>query len=177
MSKYVKDLLTDHLKQELDGVSECLVVSIKGVDANANCELRRRLREKDLQLMVVKNSLARRAFIDTPLLPAVEGLEGPAALVWGGEDLISAAKEVVKLSEDKAFEPFEVRGGAMEGEGLDADRVKEISKWPNRTEMLSILAGQILGPGAQLNSQLTSAGGALASQISQKAEGEESAEA
>ena len=38
----------------------------------------------------------------------------------------------------------------MDGEQLDADRVKEISKWPSRTEQLSLLVGQILGPGGQL---------------------------
>ena len=53
--------------------------------------------------------------------------------------------------------------------------MKAVSKWPSRTEQLSILAGQILSPGANLASQLTSVGGALASQIKQHAAGDEAA--
>ena len=84
--------------------------------------------------------------------------------------LISLAKEVMSLHDDKEFEAFEARGGVMEGEPLTAERVKEISKWPNRQEQLSILSGQILAPGANLSSQLIGPGGALASQIEKKAE-------
>src|SRR5690606_33000472 len=63
------------------------------------------------------------------------------------------------------------------GEPLSVDRVKEISKWPNRQEQLSILVGQILAPGAQLVSQLLGPGGALASQIEKKAKDESPDEA
>jgi hypothetical protein len=58
----------------------------------------------------------------------------------------------------------------MDGEQLTAERVREISRWPNRLEQLSILAGQVLAPGAQLVSQIESPGGALASQIDKKAD-------
>jgi ribosomal protein L10 len=95
-------------------------------------------------------------------------------MLWGGEDIISLAKEVVALDKSSDFELFQARGGVMDGEHLTAERVKEISKWPNREEQLSILMGQILSPGASLSSQLIGPGGALASQIEQKSEEEES---
>ena len=31
------------------------------------------------------------------------------ALMWGGEDIISLAKEVINIAEDKKFEPFSPR--------------------------------------------------------------------
>ena len=56
-----------------------------------------------------------------------------------------------------------------------AERVAEISKWPNRAEQLSILSGQILSPGANLSAQLKGPGGLLASQIEKKSkEGDDS---
>ena len=55
----------------------------------------------------------------------------------------------------------------MDGEVLSADRVREISKWPSREEQLSLLVGQILGPGANLCSQLVGPGRSLASQVKQ----------
>ena len=99
-------------------------------------------------------------------------MEGSLAFVWGAEDFVSLAKEITKLNDDKDFEAFETRGGVMDGEQLSAERVKEISKWPSREEQLSLLVGQILGPGAQLASVIRVPVRTLASQIKSKAEDE-----
>ncbi|MEX0938023.1 MAG: 50S ribosomal protein L10 [Pirellulales bacterium] len=170
MSKYVKDLMTNELRSRLDGVTDALLVNVVGLNANKNTVMRHQLREKNIHLTVVKNSLARRATEGTPLAPAFEGVEGTIAVIWGGEDVVSLAKEVARLAGDKQFEAFEARGGVMEGARLSPEQVAEVSKWPNRAEQLSILAGQILSPGARLSSQLTGAGAKLASQIKKKGE-------
>jgi ribosomal protein L10 len=177
MSKYVKDLLAKDIAKRLEGVDDALLVNVVGIDANKTVVLRKRLREKEIRLLVVRNSLAKRATEGTALSAAFEGAEGTLALLWGGEDLISLAKEVVAIQKGGEFEPFEPRGGVMDGEHLTAETVKDISKWPSREEQLSILVGQILSPGARLSSQLLAPGGALASQIEQKAEEAEDAAA
>ena len=172
MSKYIKDQITADLTRRLDGVEDCVLANVIGLDSEKTFLLRKRLREKNIQVMVVKNTLARRATEGTALAPAFEGIEGSSAVVWGGEDFVSLVKEIIDLDKDEAFEEFSTVGGAMDGEQLSADRVKEISKWPSRQEQLSMLAGQILGPGGTLQAQLIGPGGQLASQIKQKSEGE-----
>lgn len=174
MSKYVKDLMSKELAGRLEGVEDALLVDVIGIDANQSVVLRKELREKSISLMVVKNSLAKRATEGTPLAPAFEGVEGTLAIVWGGEDFISLAKEVAKLDKSTEYESFEARGGVMDGEQLTPERVKEISKWPTREEQLSLLLGQILAPGAKLLSQINAPGGALMSQLKQKSEEESS---
>jgi len=173
MSKLVKSLIMDELRQRLDGVENALLVSVAGLNAIKNNKLRMALKNKNISLLVIKNSLARRAVEGTPLAAAFEQMEGALALVWGSEDIVSLAKEITRFTDDKQFEPFAARGGVMDGAKLTAAQVKEVSKWPSREEQLSILLGQVLSPGANLASQLTSAGGALASQIKQKAEGDD----
>ena len=173
MSKYLKDLLTKDLGNRLTGVEDCVLANVIGLDANKTTDLRRRLRSKKIGLMVIKNSLARRATEGTSLAPAFEGLEGTAAIMWGAEDFISLVKEVAVLDKDAEFEQFKARGGVMDGEPLTPERVLEISKWPNRAEQLSLLVGQILGPGSQLSAQLIGPGGKLASQIAKIAEKDE----
>ncbi len=170
MSKFVKDLVTKDLRKRLDGVEDALVVDVIGLENNKNVALRQRLRQKNIHLLVVKNSLARRATEGTRLAPAFDSVEGTMALVWGGEDLISLAKEVVKISALKEFEPFAPKGGVMDGQPLAADQVRAVSRWPSRQEQLSILVGQILSPGATLCAQLLGAGAKLASQIKKKSE-------
>ncbi|QEG33742.1 50S ribosomal protein L10 [Bythopirellula goksoeyrii] len=170
MSKYVKDLITDELKSRFDGVTDALLVDVVGMEANSNVELRKQLRQKNMHLLVVKNSLARRATDGTALAPAFEGSEGTLALIWGGEDVVSLAKEVTRLAEDAKYKPFAPKGGVMDGAKLTADDVKAVSKWPSREEQLSILLGQILSPGATLSAQLLSPGAKLASQVKKKSE-------
>jgi large subunit ribosomal protein L10 len=175
MSKFVKELITKDLRSRLEGVDDALLVDVIGLENNKNVALRQRLRKKNIHLLVVKNSLARRATEGTRLASAFENATGTMALLWGGEDIISLAKEVVKIAEDKAFEKFAPKGGVMEGQALAADQVKAVSKWPTRQEQLSLLMGQILSPGAKLSSQLLGTGGKLASQIKKKGEGVEEA--
>ena len=177
MSKYVKNLLTEDLRERLKNVHDALLVNMVGLNANLNTRLRAELRSKNIHVIVIKNSAAARATEGTSLAPLFAGLTGTAAICWGAEDIVSLAKEITKLARDTKNAPFETRAGVMDGERLDAARVEQVSKWPSRTEQLSILLGQILSPGAMLASQLNSVGGALASQIEQRGEGAEAAAA
>ena len=168
------DLVTQDVARRLEGVSDALLVNVVGLDANRTVVLRRELRKKDIHLLVIKNSLAKRATEGTSLAAAFEGAEGTLAMVWGGEDFVSLTKEICRLDAGKEYPEFQARGGVMDGDCLTADKVKDISKWPNRQEQLSLLSGQILSPGANLVTQLIGPGGALASQIKKKSEDEES---
>lgn len=174
MSKYLKDLMTDELKRRWESVSDALLVNVVGMEVNTNVTLRQSLREKGIELMVVKNSLAQRATEGTVLGPAFEGMNGALAVVWGSDDIVSLAKEVIAISADEQFAPFETRGGVMDGKQLSAEDVEQISKWPNRPEQLSLLVGQILGPAATLSAQLVGPAAKLASQVKQKGEDETS---
>ncbi|MHB1034478.1 MAG: 50S ribosomal protein L10 [Pirellulales bacterium] len=176
MSKYVKDLVTKDLRNRLAGVDNALLVNVVGLSANTNSKLRAELRAKDIHLLVIKNSLARRATEGTPLASAFLGLEGSSAIVWGATDIVALAKEVTKAAANKEYAPLETRGGVLDGVPLSQSEVAGVSKWPTREEQLSILLGQILSPGANLVSQLTSVAGALASQIESRGESEESSE-
>ena len=122
MSKFVKELITDELKSKFDAIDDALLVNVIGMDANQSVALRKELREKNIDLMVVKKSLARRAKEGSPLAKALDDMEGSLAVCWGSEDFVSLAKEITRLHEDQeAFPKFETRGGVMDGEQLTPD--------------------------------------------------------
>ena len=56
-------------------------------------------------------------------------------------------------------------GGVMDGDALTSDQVLAISKWPSRTEQISMLVGQILSPGSSLVSQILSGGSNIVGQL------------
>jgi ribosomal protein L10 len=168
-------MLTKDLASRLEGVEDCILANVIGIESNATTALRAQLREKGIKLMVIKNSLAQRATEGTSLAPAFEGLTGTAAIVWGASDFVSLVKEVTALDkEDEGdLEKFKAIGGVLDGEKLTPEKVKEISKWPTREEQLSMLVGQILGPGSQLVAQLKGPGSQLAGQFKAMADKEE----
>ena len=176
MSKTLKNLITKDYASRLDGVNDALLVNVIGLTANKTVDLRKELRSKEMRLMVVRNSLARSATKGTPLAAAFEGAEGTLALLWStseDSDIVSLAKEVSRLEKSKDFPGFEARGGVMDGEALTPESVQAISKWPSREEQLSLLLGQIMGPGSQLAAAILGPGSTLAGQVKQVGESSE----
>lgn len=170
MSKFVKQLIIDDLKRRLANVPYAMLVSFTGLDARTNHSLRSSLSEKGIEMTVIKNSLARRATEGTELNPLFHGIEGSLAICWGSQDIVSLAKDLVKISKDKNFKGLEIVAAVMDGEKLNAAAAVDVSKWPSREEQISMLLGQIVGVGAKLSSQFIAVGGALASQFKQIAE-------
>src|SRR5271157_1538296 len=177
MSKYVKNLVSDDIKKRLQSVNDALLVNMVGMNSSSTYTLRKELRAKKINILVVKNSLAARATAGTPLARLFDGVRGSAAICWGSEDIVALAKSITAILKSEKFPAFQPRGGVMDGEQISADQIAEVAKWPTRTEQLGILLGQILSVGSRLSSQLIAAGGALASQISEKAKGGEEAAA
>ena len=174
MSKYVKELVTRDIRRRLVGVDDAVLVSCVGMGADTTNELRGELDKKDIHMLVVKNSLARRATEGTHLAAAFEGAVGQVGICWGSTDFVSLVKELVELDKDaEKFDDFVADSGVMDGEMLDADGLKAVSKWPSRQEQISMLVGQVLGPGAQLSAALLGPGKMLNSQIKKKGEGDE----
>lgn len=176
MSKYVKNLIAGDIAHRLDGVADAVLVNVIGMNSASTYAIRKRLREKNIQMLVVKRSLASRATEGSRLRPMFGSQEGSMAIVWGCEDFVSLAKEIAAIDKSGTFAKFEVKGGVMDGDALTAAQVKAISKWPNRLEQISMLIGQLLAPGARLSAQLLSPGAKLASQIEKLAERETSAD-
>jgi large subunit ribosomal protein L10 len=173
MSKYVKNLITEHLRERFKEVGDALLVNMVGLDANADNRLRAELGQKNIEVMVVKNSLARRATEGTPLAVMFEGLTGTSAVCWGADDVVSLAKEITRLAGEEQYEAFHARAGVMDGEKLTSDQVRQVSQWPGREEVLGQIVGLIVGPGAAVAGLLGGPGSLLASQIGQLAEKDE----
>ncbi len=165
MSKYVKNLITGEIRDRLSGVEDAVVANVVGMESDATFRIRKAFRDKGINMLVVKRSLADRAVTETRLGPLFGSQTGSVAVIWGCEDFVSLCKEVTAIDKGQTFKGFELKGGVMDGDPLTADQVRAVSKWPNRQEQISMLVGQILSPGSNLSAQLLGAGSKLAGQI------------
>jgi len=148
MSKYVKGLVQNQLEKAFSGVSEFLVVSIKGINGVDNNVMRGALHEKNIRVSVVKNTLARNAYkalgVKVP-----EGLfAGPCAIAYGGDSIVDVAKEMVTWT--KKLKALEVKGAFLDGEAMDAAGAVAISKMPSRAELQGRIVRAAMGPGSRV---------------------------
>ncbi len=178
MSKPVKELLRKELINRLEGVDSLAIVDLTGIDGQTNYLIRGRLRDKGISLTVVKNSLARQAFKLVGLDSACELLDGPCALVCGGDSVVDVVRELLDIGTET--EQLEVKGAVLEGEAYGADRIAELSKYPTRDEALANVVACALAPGARLAGALKGPAGkiaALIKAIEEKCDSDDSDEA
>jgi ribosomal protein L10 len=164
MSKQVKDLITRELNTKLKDLDGVAVINPRGINAIKNNLIRRRLHDKGLRMVVVKNTLARRATEGTSLNGFDKLLDGPSAVVYGKQSVPTIARAV--LDEKKADETLELRGVFFDGEVYVGDKgVEQVSKLPTREEAIGQLVGAILGPGKKLAAALKGPGGTLGAML------------
>src|SRR5688500_9803886 len=169
MSKRVKNLITRELAGKFKGVDGVAVINPRGIDANKNNALRRKLRNAKLRMTVVKNTLARRAVYgeggagagDASKLKGFEKLlDGPSAVIYGEASIAQIARLI--LDEKKADDKLELRGIFFDGEIYEGDAgVEQASKLPTREEAVAGVLAALLGPGRKLAGALKGPGGRL----------------
>lgn len=163
MSKFVKEVIVKELKSRYADHQSAVWVEMVGVDGLTSNEFRRSLHGKKMRLEIVKKSLFRRAVEGRALHGLAERLEGPAALVTGGESAIDVAKAL----EDwlPKIKTLKLRGAVLDGEYLDERAVTGLSKMPTKQDMQARIAGMVLSPGGKLAAAILSGGGSVAGAI------------
>jgi large subunit ribosomal protein L10 len=165
MSKRVKNLITRELAGKFKGVDGVAVINPRGIDANKNNNLRRKLRQNKLRMTVVRNTLARRAVhgenSGAGKLKGFEKLlEGPSAVIYGEASIAQIARLI--LDEKMADAKLELRGIFFDGEIYEGDAgVEQASKLPTREEAVAGVLAALLGPGRKLAGALKGPGGRL----------------
>ncbi len=161
MSKPVKEMLRKDLIARLEGVTSLAVVGFTGLDAGHTHRVRSELEKKEIKLTVVKNSVARQAFDAVGLEAAKELLDGPCAIAYGSDSVITVVRELLDLA--KESKELTVKAALLEGEPFGQDQIQALSKFPTRDEAIANIAGTILAGGANLAGCIIGPGAKIAS--------------
>ncbi|MEZ6065652.1 MAG: 50S ribosomal protein L10 [Planctomycetaceae bacterium] len=175
MSKVVKTMVMDEIRSRLGESRDVVVIDTSLMDGVAANKMRLALQEKGVSLLTVKNKLANRVLADAGVSGLDNVLAGPSTLVWGGEDIVELSKEMTRWARE--VDKLKIKGGAVDGQGLDAAGVVELSKSPSRLELIGQIAGLILSPGARLAGALLGPGGTIAGQLKKLSGDEEGGDA
>ena len=160
MSKPVKEMIMSEYQERFGDLEGALVVDIRGIEANKNNEMRLGLHEKNIQITVVKNTLARKAIAGTKLEAVGPALDGPAAIAFGGESVVDVARELVDWA--KKIKKLDLKGAVLDGEYFDGEvGVERLSKFPTRDEAQARVVQLVLSPGGNIVGAAISGGAKL----------------
>jgi len=134
----VKDLREKFVRSKV-----VIVTDYKGLDVAAINDLRRKLREFEVEYKVVKNSLLIRASEETGVALIKDCFKGPSAIALSYEDPIAAAKVLTKFADE--HDKLEIKTGVLEGKVLDINAIKAMSILPSREVLLGQLLSAING--------------------------------
>jgi len=115
-----------------------IVTDCKGLDVAKMNDLRKRLREFDIEYKVAKNSLLIRASKETDVELIKDCFKGPSSVALSYDDPIAPAKVLMKFSKEQG--KLEIKTGIMNGKVIDLNAIKAMSVLPPR----EVLLGQFL---------------------------------
>jgi large subunit ribosomal protein L10 len=165
MNRDQKAAAIAEIASHIDESEAIFAVDYRGITVAQVAELRATLRQSDATFKVVKNSLTERAADQVGAESLKEFLAGPTALTFVRGDVATAAKVVADYARTTQLLPF--KGGLMEGNTLDIEQIRTLSKLPTREVLYSQLVGVVASPIGGLVRTLNALIGGLAVALGQ----------
>jgi len=154
-----KEEFVKWMNSELSVVPSVVIADYRGLTVAKMDELRGECRQAEVNFKVVKNTLTKRACVDTPMAVLGENLEGPTAIAWHAEDPGAPAKVLTAFAKKKGNEALEIKGGVTGGEFLSRQQVEQVlATLPSREELYSRMAFLFAEVGARRMHRLLGAG-------------------
>jgi len=143
-----KGELINSLSERLKTTPLVMVADYRGVTVAEITAFRRALAEKGLEYKVIKNTLAARSVMGTPMSKLEPMLTGMTGWILSSPDGIESARNVRDLFKTfKKQEKLTIKGGYFDGEAYDAEGILKVADLPGRPELLGkLLATIVEGP-------------------------------
>ena len=143
-----KEKVVSQLRDKLTQAKSLFLTDFTGLNVGEMTELRRDLREKNVEYQIAKNSLIRLAIQKTGFESLSEHLEGPNGLAFGYDEATEAAKVLYEFQ--KKTEKPKVRVFWMEGKLFGEEQLKRLARLPSRKELLAQILANVNSPMSNL---------------------------
>jgi large subunit ribosomal protein L10 len=169
MSKVIKQMEMETLRNTFKGVRDLVVLSTTKLTCLGDYTLRASLRKKNIRLQVVKNSLTRKIFREMNMNIADDSpfWQGPTLLAWGGSSVAELSKEIdteLKHAKNGPLYKDKVtkKGAIADGQAVTFE---EALKMPTRADAIGRVVTLALSPGRRLMGQVLSPASLVVGQI------------
>ena len=145
MKRTEKQGFVEDFRERLQESPAIFLTDFTGLDVKSMTVLRRELKEKGAEYLVVKNRLVRLAMEELDLPDLSEWLTGPTGVVIGHSGPVEAAKAVSDFAKAHDDRPvFKV--AVLDNSLLDSGQIQQLAKLPPKDQLLAMLAGALEAP-------------------------------
>ena len=140
----VKEQIVNDYAEKLAKAKSFVIVDYRGLTVAEDTQLRKELRENNVEYAVVKNRLTLRAMEKAGFTGLDQVLTGPTAVAISYEDAVAPAK--VLVTNAKKNTKLEVKGGMVEGKILSVAEVNGVAAIPAKPVLIAQLLGMLQTP-------------------------------
>jgi len=163
MKKEEKTLITENLIEQLSKTPNFYLADISGLNAEKTAKLRRECFDKNIKLVVVKNTLLRNALKqigneESTQLFSI--LEGPTSILF--TEAANVPAKLIKEFGAKHGKPVLKGAFLQDCAYVGAHHLESLIQIKSREELIGDIVGMLLSPVRNIVSALTSGGSKLA---------------
>ena len=139
-----KKAVVAEVSAQVANAQTIVVAEYRGIEVGHLTVLRAKAREQGVYLRVLKNTLAKRAVVDTAFAGLAEHMTGP--LIYSiSADAVAPARVSRRLRQ-KPTDKLVLRAGSYGGKVLDKVGVQALASVPSREVLLAQLLGVMQAP-------------------------------
>ena len=139
-----KSAIVDEVSAKFSAAASVVVVDYRGLTVDEVTRLRKQLRDANVEMKVIKNSILSRAAEKAGLEGLGEVFTGPTAVAFSNEDVVAPAKIINDFAKDA--KALEIKGGIIEGKVSSLEEITALAKLPNREGLLYMLLSVLQAP-------------------------------
>ena len=139
-----KQQIVADLAEQIKNSAAGVIVNYQGITVDADTKMRKALREAGVKYVVMKNTLTGRACDEVGYGELKQHLTGMTAIAISENDPVAAAKVLKEYAEK--VESFNILGGYVDGEVIDAAKVNALAEIPNKETLIAKFLGSIRSP-------------------------------
>jgi len=139
-----KQEVIQEIRDKVERAKSVVLVNARGLTVSQDTQLRKVLREAEVEYKVYKNTMINFAIKDTDSESLAPYLEGPTAVAFSYDEATKAANLINKHLKD--MPNLEFKAGTVEGIFYDAEGMAIIADIPSREVLLSRLLGSLNSP-------------------------------
>lgn len=175
MNRAEKTAAIAQMSETIVKAPHAFLIDYKGISVPDVTELRRQIRAAKSEYVVVKNTLALRAFKDTPLGQLSSHFTGMTAVAYSQTDIVALAKVLHTFG--KTNPSVKVKAALVEGKPVPATSLEALATMPSRAELVARLVGLLQSPLRRLVTVLSAPQRNLAATVAAVAKQKEEAKA
>ncbi len=173
LKRVEKQGIIEEVLSRLEGATSVVAAQYSGMSVSDLTELRSTAREANVDVRVVKNTLARRAFQGTKHAEMVDVLQGQLILAFSNDGPGEAAKVFKKVGRN--HQALKVVGISLGSGVISGSKLDMVAKLPNKEEAISTLMAVMQAPIGKLACTLNEVPGKLVRTVAAVKEAKEAA--